>query len=233
MWPGIEIVVPCANGQVLEDVPGERVPGEKDSACQQQLVPSACMDSVMISDTLDYIRLEIRDHLNVQDAEVSLGHLHSLTETANNPGVRISLVNVTEESTLRNMPHSVRNPSGQIEYQEPPVHLNLFIVMAFDFGNYQTDMIRLSETLELFQSKRFFDRGNQRPENPFPAILQRLIFDLHSSDFEQLNHLWGVMGGTYFPSLIYRVRLVRIQSEERVAGPHITTLQVDTGFRLP
>jgi hypothetical protein len=187
----------------------------------------------MISDAIDYIRREIRDHLGITDGQASIGHLHSLTETNSNPGVRIALVNVTEETTLRNSTHALRSPSGQVEYQEPPVFLNLFLVIAFDFGTYDTDLIRLSETIELFQSKRFFDQGNERATNPFPAALQRLVFDLHCTDFEQLNHLWGIMGGTYFPSVIYKVRLVRVQAEDRLAGPQITRLQVNTGFKLP
>jgi hypothetical protein len=187
----------------------------------------------MISDALDYIRREVREHLNIADAQVTLGSLHALLDNNTSPGVRIALVNVTEESTLRNLPHSQRTVAGQVEYQEPPVSLNLFLVLAFDFGTYQTDIIRLSESIELFQSKRYFDAGNQRPANPFPATLQRLIFDLHSSDFEQLNHLWGIMGGTYFPSVIYKVRMLRVQADERLAGPQITSLQVNTGFKQP
>jgi hypothetical protein len=45
---------------------------------------------------------------------------------------------------------------------------------------------------------------------------------------EALNHLWGVLGGAYFPSAVYKVRLVRIQRDVSLAGPEITTIQVET-----
>lgn len=184
----------------------------------------------MISAALDFIRSEIRDHLGLADSEISLGHLHTLNDSSN-AGVRLALVNVTEESTLRNTPHSQRGPSGQVEYREPPLYLNVFLAVAFDFGNYQTDLIRLSETLELFQATRFFDQHSARAANPFPSTLQRLILDLYSADLEQLNQLWGIMGGSYFPSLIYQLRLLRIQGKDPIAGPRVTSLQVHTGVK--
>jgi hypothetical protein len=180
---------------------------------------------------LDYIRVEVRDRLAVNDAEVSIGHLHELASRDINPGVRIALVNVGQEPTLRNTSHVIRNAAGMTEYQEPPVFLNCHLVFAFDFAAYQTSMIRLSETIEFFQGKRFFDSSNQRATNAFPATLERLIFDLCSPDFEQLNNIWGVLGGTYMPSILYKVRLIRVQSDDTIAGPEITSLQVKTGFK--
>jgi hypothetical protein len=189
------------------------------------------LERTLISEALDYIRVEVRDYLSVTDAEVSTGHLHSLSSDALNPGVRIALVNVGQETTTRNAPHVVRNASGLTEYQEPPVYLNCHLMFAFDFSAYQTNMIRLSETIELFQSKRFFDASNERPANPFPSGLDRLVFDMCSPEFEQLNHIWGVLGGVYLPSILYKVRLLKIQSDQTIAGPEVTSLHVQTGFK--
>lgn len=189
------------------------------------------MENHVISDALDYIRVEVRDYLSVTDAEVSTGHLHQLTMDSVNPGVRIALINVVQEATLRNSSHVTRNASGLTAYQEPPVYLNCHLMFAFDFSAYQTNMIRLSETIELFQSKRFFDSGNERATNPFPANLDRLVFDMCSLEFEQLNHIWGILGGTYMPSVLFKVRLVKVQADETLAGPEVTSIQVETGFK--
>ncbi len=185
----------------------------------------------MISDALDYIRIEVRDYLSITDAEAGIGHLHDLAKDVVNPGVRISLVNLGQENTLRNTPHVARNDSGLSEYKEPPIYLNCYLMFAFGFTSYQTSLIRLSECIELFQSKRFFEAANERTENPFPGNLNRIIFDMCSPDFEQLNHIWGVLGGTYFPSVLYKVRLVKVHSNETLSGPEITSLQINTGFK--
>ncbi|WP_432695145.1 DUF4255 domain-containing protein [Marinobacterium sp. YM272] len=186
----------------------------------------------MISDALDYIRVELRDYLSIADAEISVGHLHNLVNHETSPGLRIGLVNVSEEATLRNLPHSQRSPGGQVEYQQPPVHLNCFVMFAFDFGTYQTDLIRLSQSIEMFQAKRYWDSTNQRAENPFPANLDRLLFELNSTDFEQLNHLWGILGGTYFPSVLYKMRLIKVQADEQQEGPEITSIEVNTEVKV-
>ena len=186
----------------------------------------------MISDALEYIRKELRDYLSIDDSVASVGHLHTLSSKDVNPGLRISLINVGEEPTLRNTSHVKRTQAGLSEYQEPAIYLNCHVMIAFDFESYETNLIRLSKAIELFQSKRFFDYSNQTVINPFPLSLERLVFDMCTVEFEQLNHIWGVAGGSYFPSVLYKVRLLKIQADEQLAGPNITSVQVGTRFKV-
>ena len=53
-----------------------------------------------------------------------------LAEQNNNPGAYITLVNVEEEPVLRNVP-TVERISGVLQRQEPPVHLNLYVLFSF------------------------------------------------------------------------------------------------------
>lgn len=181
----------------------------------------------MIDDALEYIRREVRLDLGLPDNAVITNNVQVLTEDNNATGVYVSLVNLQEEPALKNTEHFIRQ-NGQVHYKEPPVHLNLFVMFAFEFDNYQTSLLRLSQTIELFQSKRHFSATNQRPGNPFPASLEKLVFDFHNIDFEQLDHLWGVLGGAYFPSVLYKVRLVQVQRDQAIAGPEITTVEVES-----
>ncbi len=183
----------------------------------------------MINEAIDYIRREIRDFLGIDDTEAIINHAHVLKEQNNLGGVYLSLVNIEEEATLKNNRHQVR-VNDQLAYQQPPVHLNLYLLFSFEFGNYNTSLLRLSETIERFQSKPVFSTQTETVANPFPAGLEKLIFDFHNMNFEQLNHLWGVLGGTYYPSVLYKVRMVRIQRDETIVGPEITRIQVETGL---
>lgn len=184
----------------------------------------------MIDDAIAYIRRELVGYLGVVDTDVITGNVHALKEDNATRGLYVSVVNLEEEPTLRNTSHAVRQ-NGIVHYQEPPVHLNLYVLFAADFGNYGASLLRLSQTVELFQGKRVFDAATAAAGNPFPATLEKLIFDYHNLNLEQLNHLWGVLGGAYFPSAVYKVRLVRIQRQLSVAGPEITTIQVETRLR--
>lgn len=183
----------------------------------------------MIDDAIAYIRREVSAYLGVNEDDVIPGLIHVLKEENNSRGLYMSLVNLEEETTLRNTSHTIRL-NNNVHYQEPPVFLNLYLLFASNFSDYGTSLLRLSQTVELFQSQRVFEAANASATNPFPARLEKLIFDFTNLNFEQLNHLWGVLGGTYLPSVLYKVRLVEIQRDETVAGPEITTIQVETSI---
>ncbi len=184
----------------------------------------------MINEVLEYIRREVRDYLVLNDDDAIINHAHVLKEPNNDNGAYISLVNIEEEAVLKNTRHSLRI-NDQTIYQQPPVFLNLYLLFSFEFGNYSTSLTRLSKAIERFQSKPVFSAENETATNPLPDGLEKLIFDFHNLSFEQLNHLWGVLGGAYFPSVLYKVRMVRIQSDDRITGPEITRIQLETGVK--
>ena len=184
----------------------------------------------MIHEALSYIRRELRDRLPVADGEVMIESARVLAGQNNDLGAYITLVNVEEEPTLRNLP-TVERLGGALQRQEPPIHLNLYLLFSFEFLTYETSLLHLSNTIGLFQEKRVYTAANASVTNPFPAGLEKLIFELHNMNFEALNNLWGVMGGAYFPSVIYKVRMVRIQVAQQGPADEITTIALNTALK--
>lgn len=182
----------------------------------------------MINDALEYIRRELRDHLGVSDSEVSIESARVLADNDSADGALITLVNIEEEPALRNTPHRV-DVGGRPMRREPSVFMNLYLQFSFDFQNYGTSLLHLSNTIALFQNRRYFAADNATLGNPFPEGLERLMFEHHNMSFEALNNLWSVMGGSLFPSVIYKVRLIEIRHAvaDEDADP-ITTIQLDT-----
>jgi len=184
----------------------------------------------MINEVINYIRNEISLDLGINTTEIFTGNIHRLGEDNNSRGIYISLVNIEEESTLKNVNHVVRN-NNNLQYEEPPVFLNLFLVIATNFSNYDTSLLRLAEILELFQSKPLHNAANERLQNPFPDGLEKLIFNVFNLNIETLNHLWGNLGSNYYPSILYKVRMVRIKKvDDAEAATPITTIRVDTNL---
>jgi hypothetical protein len=183
----------------------------------------------MIAAAVEFLRKELRDHLGVADDEVMLNSARRLAENNNPPGAYISLINVEEETALRNLPH-VERRQGQLLRVEPPVHLNLCLLFAFEFQAYETTLAHLSKAVELFQLKRWFGPETQTGPNAnaFPPELERLVLEMVNLDFEALNNLWGILGGAYFPSVVYRLRLIKVQADVTAPEPEITTIQLDT-----
>ncbi len=53
--------------------------------------------------------------------------------------------------------------------------------------------------------------------------LERILITLVSPTFEQQSYIWGVQGGAYLPSLLYKVGFVKI--EGGALDHEVTTIQ--------
>ncbi len=178
----------------------------------------------MIADAIEFVRKELCESLGVPDDAVIANSARKLIEDNNAPGAYISLINVQEEAALKNTPFTERR-GDKTYYIEPPVHVNLYLLFAFEFQTYASSLVYLSRTIEFFQEKRWFDAS--RGTN-FPASLEKLTFEMVSMTFEELNNLWGLLGGAYFPSVVYKLRLIRLQATTPAKpGPQITKTELE------
>lgn len=180
----------------------------------------------MIHDAMNYVRRELRDRLTVADAQVMIESARILSAQDNTEGAYITLVNLEEEPTMRNAPVIAREGST-LQRQEPAVNLNLYLLFSFEFQTYETSLLHLSETIGLFQEKRHYTAANASPTNPLPPSIERLRFEIFNMSFEALNNLWGVMGGSYFPSIVYKVSIVAIQTAQPEGAGEITMIAFD------
>lgn len=199
----------------------------------------------MITESAVLIRDEVRNYLVQVSAvttteDVVLGNIASLeNEVALSDKVIISLVNVEEESALKNNRNWSHNPiTGGIETANPPVHLNLYLLFTATHPQsinndepYQKALGRIGAIVEFFQSKKVFtfqsspalvSTFNQRVLNEI-----RLVPELYTLTFEQINHLWGSLGGKQSPFVMYKIRLVRIQGRITAEAPPIESIKGD------
>jgi len=181
----------------------------------------------MIKRSLEYLSEELASGIGVNESDVTINNLNTL-QNENAQGIVVSLLNVEEEATLKNVPH-VSRKNERLMYREPPVFLNLNVLMAFEFEDYGTSLQRLEDTVQFFQNKRRFTADNERPENPFPVGAKKLILDLQQLSFEHLNHIWSISGGTHFLSLFYKIRLIKIEPQQETEAPLVDTIQLNSG----
>ena len=66
--------------------------------------------------------------------------------------VVLSLVNIEEEKRLKNTP-PYKKQNGEVEFINPPVYVNLYLLFSANFDNYNNALIRLSRVIEFFQGK--------------------------------------------------------------------------------
>ncbi|MDT7828254.1 DUF4255 domain-containing protein [Pricia sp. S334] len=154
-----------------------------------------------------------------------------------NNKIVMTLVNIEEESTLKNCGNTVKGINGT-RYVEPPVFLNLYMLISATLGPdladaYEFALNRLSLIVQFFQSKKTFTVKN----SPFATLsgntvvteevkeALRLNVELYTLTFEQINHLWGSLGGKQVPSALYKIRLVKIQENTGQEAPVIERIK--------
>lgn len=187
----------------------------------------------MIYETLQILKEQLENYLFEAGLEkaVVLENI-ALWESGNERSdnlkdkIVISLINMDEEATLKNVPHyKIRDE--QTEYQNPPVHVNLYILISANRNSYDKSLRSISKTVEFFQGKSLFTSSNtvyNRTNVAFDALdYFKFNVQLYTPGFEQLNNIWGTLGGRQLPSVVYKVQIVQIKRDKKIAtGSAIT-----------
>lgn len=163
-----------------------------------------------IEDQLNtYLKLKTKE--NTKRAELSpiVKQNGNLEISGNHVG--ITLVNIEEEvhGKTQGKPQAGNGPKNELV--NPDIKINLYLLFSANFNEYDESLKAISHLVSFFQSRNVFERSR------YPVLgpnIERLIFDLQSLSFEQLNHLWGMMGAKYMPSLLYKMRMLVISEGE-------------------
>ena len=132
----------------------------------------------------------------------------------------LTLLNVDEEQTMRNEPTFTRLSPTVVEYHNVPLSLNLHLLFSANYRNYNTALRRIQQVLTFFQGKNRFTPANSPGAVPGldPTTDLAITMDLISLSFEEINHIWGALGGKQLPSVSYRARLVTLRDSKLLEG---------------
>ncbi|MBX2924689.1 MAG: DUF4255 domain-containing protein [Chitinophagaceae bacterium] len=167
----------------------------------------------MIDQAILLLKSELQNYISGIDESVNvvtdnIGLLEtSKGETLDN-NIVITMVNIEEETTLKNQPALRRPFSGIATYRNPPVCLNLFILFTCNyFGNgYPFALKRLSYVIKFINTRSSFSISNRTEE----ITEVRFTMEMVKLSFEQVNHLWGTLGGRQIPFVLYKLSLVAL-----------------------
>ena len=151
---------------------------------------------------------------NIVDDAAKIENIARLEDTdiKNAKNVYITLVNISEDSTLKNTPHYQKENFITV-YKNPPVFLNLFILFSACFTSYEHSLMHLSAVIRFFQAKNIFNKKNSSSTIIDELDEFNIILDLYSPTFEQSNYLWSTLGGKQHPFALYKLRLVVLEKE--------------------
>ncbi len=152
--------------------------------------------------------------------------------------VLMSLVNLQEEFALKNNPN-FRIARNGLDKKNPPVFLNLFLLVSSNYSDYSMALRMISFVITYFQKQNSFsfskapiiESDASSINYSFSDEMKErfsLLVELHTLTFEQLNHLWGALGGKQVPSVLYKIRLVEMDANEiNESGELITEIKIN------
>jgi hypothetical protein len=125
-------------------------------------------------------------------------------------------------------------------YQNPPVFLNFHILIVATHANYANALLVLSRTIKFFQFTNVFNQNSvapgsltiNAPSNPLDQLETfKMILEIYSPTMEEVNHLWGTLGGKQYPFALYTLRLLEMQYKATQAEAGLITQVVTDTYQ--
>lgn len=186
----------------------------------------------MIYNALSTLEGELREFLklkrgNLTDDPVALSSFLKPNGEVATKDKQISITLIRIEEDRINRTGQFYSKSGNsVQYRHAPVNLNLFLLFISNFDNYEESLKHISYVISFFQQKRVFNSQN----TPKLDENAELLAELYSQTFEEQNHMWGLLGGRYLPSILYRFRMVVIdENQTRAVGQPAGEMGQDSG----
>lgn len=175
----------------------------------------------MIKEVLTILKNKLNDPVNGLKDGQRIGDIAVVDDIAKhedetsglNDTVVITLLNVEEESTLKNRSWYTRTTVSEdpllydVKKQNPPAYLNLYLMIAANRNAYDKSLSDISKVIEIFQTNNVLEYVDSNANKNFTFRIE-----LHSIPFEQLSYIWGLLGGKVMPSALYKVSVVKIEA---------------------
>jgi len=174
----------------------------------------------MINETFKFLAEELNKYLSqkmgvITDPRVVWGNVGKAFDNdsgghnALNGKAIISLINVEEDRVAKQQENFIKTTTG-VTYKSPPLFLNLYMLISVNRTDYGDSLKWIAFIIQFFQNQNVFTPASNPNLDP---RIQKLICDLYTVNFEQLNQIWSVLGGKYLPSALYKVRQITIDED--------------------
>lgn len=172
----------------------------------------------LIHHAVDHVVKELDAYLQLRSAgnanRVAAGNLvgqDGTVPTALDKKVVVSLVNIEQDAVYHNVETFKKQPDGVSELVRPEMKVNLYFLFIANFSAYDEALKAISNVASFFHQHGSFAYSDVPNLQDQPG---RFTFELYSTSFEKMNHLWGSLGAKYMPSILYRVGLVDLRDTQ-------------------
>jgi hypothetical protein len=201
----------------------------------------------MLRTTLEFLSGELKAYIERKDPAMFQNEIAVLASSLMKPDgtfaignaqngetfrIVMTLVNLEEDRIAESQKYFSK-VNDKVEYSNPPVNLNAYVLFSAMGENYLSDLRLISYIVNFFQSNPVFEEdrfphlnAKVEPDKPWFKV-QKLMVTLHPMTFEQQNNLWAAIGAKYMPSVLFKIRtLTFIDTEPKMEAPPITEVRI-------
>lgn len=122
----------------------------------------------------------------------------------------LSLAQMSQEASLKN--HIPRiNGGGESGRANPPLSFNIDMLVSARCNKYEESLKLMSDAVLYFQANSYFDHSTHPG---LSSEIQKISLSVLDMPYQDLSHLWGMLGGKYIPSVVYRARTVIFDADQ-------------------
>lgn len=111
----------------------------------------------------------------------------------------------------------------RVERINPEIKLNLYVLITSQASDYGEALKKISKVIGIFQQKYLFKEFDAE----YYDKLDRLAFDLYPLTFEQSNSLWQTFGVKMMPYVIYKIRMLTVQTDIPIIAIPVEEVKVE------
>lgn len=171
----------------------------------------------MIYDIFKYLSERLNEHLKVtfkipEDLVVVASLEQNTDSDTHQNTIVMSLLNIERETAMGIQVNRKHIDQHLYKKTNPPWHLNLTFLLASvsDSKQYLQSLRLLSSSLEFFQNENVFLIKPTVGE----GINLRITIEPMNATYQELSNIWSLFGGKYYPSLIGKIRMLTIDSNQ-------------------
>lgn len=137
----------------------------------------------------------------------------------------ISLIHIEQDTTTQFYNRNQQLTNGNYVKAPLSYRYNLFTLITPNFDNYSEALKFLDASIQFFQINAMIDATKNAE---IPADLGKLEYEFQKGEnYMQMQNLWTALGAKYQPSVIYKVKLVTIVSDE-IEGFDAGIIEINT-----
>jgi hypothetical protein len=170
-----------------------------------------------IRGVLNVIRLLASDYM--QNLDRRSDDWVTLTSVVSNNGsineaasdkVVMSLYNISRENVVSTYA-STKMGADSFAVVQPPLYIDLHIMFMANFSpkNYSDGLQAISMIISYFQQNPWFTQANAPDLGP---EIDKITMEMSNLDTSELNHVMGMLGTKYLPSVFYKLRMLPFAS---------------------